>query len=72
MTLHNDGIDVPEYIMNRSDITFAEKMAYGIVKKYSLDQEKLFVHPELLALKLSISTRKAIFLMGNLKIKNVI
>ena len=47
-------------------------MAYGIIKKYSLDQEKLFVHPELLALKLGIGTRKAIFLMGNLKIKNVI
>ena len=70
MTLHNDGIDIPIQIMVRQDLTFAQKMAYGVIQ--SSKNQTPFHYTALIADKLSISKNRAFHLFEELKDKSLI
>ena len=67
MTIHNDGVDIPIEIMVRQDLSFAEKMAYGVIKAYVVDPNGLLSNPTFLSDKLGITNQRAIYIMSNLK-----
>ena len=72
MTLHNDGVDIPMHIMIRQDLSFAEKMTYGVIKAYVVDLSGLLSNPTFLSCKLGITNERAIYIMSNLKRKGLI
>mgnify|MGYP001550973933 CR=1 FL=1 len=72
MTLHNDGVDIPIEIMNRSDITFSEKMVYGVVRAIQIQKETHLTHPSLVAHKLCISVEDTLDLLRNLRDKGLL
>ena len=71
MTRQNDGVDIQIEIMIRQDLSFAEKMVYGIIKTHELEK-KSFIYPDTVGTKLGIKTSKAFFIIRSLKRKGLI
>lgn len=72
MTLHNDGVDIPIDIMLRHDLTFAEKMVYGVIRAIQIQKETHLTHPSLVADRLCISVEDTLDLIRTLRDKNLI
>jgi|DEB0MinimDraft_10_1074344.scaffolds.fasta_scaffold284637_1 hypothetical protein len=72
MTLHNDGVDIPIEIMLRQDLTFAEKMVFGVVRAIQIQKETHLTHPSLVANKLCISVEDILDLLRSLRDKGLL
>lgn len=67
MTIHNDGIFIPDIVLINGNISWREKMAYGFILKYAINKDKPFIDPRILANKMVIHIKEAIVLMARLK-----
>ena len=72
MTINNDGIHIPDDVLINRELPWKEKIAYGYVLKYSINKDKPFIDPRILASKMKIDVKEAIVLMASLKDSNMI
>jgi len=72
MTINNDGLYIPDDVLIGRVLPWKEKIAYGYILKYSINKDRPFIDPRILAYKMQIDLKEAIILMASLKDSNMI